>query len=401
MPEELLSVIVPVYNVAPYLEQSMQSILNQTYRNIEVILVNDGSTDGSGELCQKYAAFDPRIKLLSQENQGVTRARKNAVKLVSGKFITFIDPDDYADLDLFQRLMESREDFDVVICQWFRESEDGTRRAYDKIETGAYKTAEDMDFLLDHMVNVSAPGGLSNIRPGITAYLWNKLYKTEIVKEIYQQISENVHRAEDLIFTYLYLLRCKSVLITDICGYHYRVRNDSLSHSFDQSVQGSGGLRLRCNQYDNLLPAFMAHPRRDTLLPQLQLKLSTHISKAIARMNFVPEAQLELKPYIFPFINLLNGKRIALYGAGSVGRQYLRQIRNWELCTVTAWVDLNWKDFRREGIEVSGIETLTGANFDYVVIASLGEEAADEIKPTLISMEIPESKILWKAPLEL
>ena len=398
MSEELLSVVVPVYNVVPYLDQSIQSILNQTYRNIEVILVNDGSTDGSEELCKKYAALDPRIKLLSQENQGVTKARKNAIELAGGKYITFVDPDDYIDLDLFQRLMEAREDFDVVICQWLRESEQGVRRACDKIELGAYRTTEDMNFLLDHMINVSAPGGLSNIKPGIMTYLWNKLYKTEPAKKVYQQISENICKTEDMIFVYLYLLQCKSVLITEICGYHYRVRSNSLAHD---PFRDSAGLRLKCDQYDNLLPAFMAHPRHDTLLPQLHLKLSTLIAKAIARMDFMSEAQLELKPYIFPFINLLNGKRIVLCGAGTVGRHYLRQIRNWKLCTVAAWVDLNWKEFQREGLEVSDMETLTGMDFDHVVIASLEKEAADRIREKLTALGIPESKILWKAPLEL
>lgn len=398
MSEDLLSVVVPVYNVAPYLEQSVPSILDQTYRNIEVILVNDGSTDGSEEVCQKYAALDPRVKLSSQENRGVTAARKNGMELATGKYITFVDPDDYIDPDLFRRLMDAREDFDVVVCQWLRESEDGVRRAYDKMEPGAYRTAEDMDFLLDHMVNASAPGGLTNIKPGITSYLWNKLYKTEIAREVYHEIGENIRRGEDVIFSYLYLLRCRSVLITDICGYHYRVRGNSIAHSF---IQGSGKLRLECDLYENLLPAFMAHPRRDTLLPQLQLKLSTRISKTIGRMGFAPEAQLELRSYIFPFINLLNGKRIVLCGAGTVGRHYLRQIRGWDLCTVAAWVDPNWKAFRREGLEVSGIETLTGADFDHVVIAALDKAAADEIRSELAAMGIPEHKILWKAPLEL
>lgn len=398
MSEELLSIVVPVYNVAPYLEQSMQSILNQTYSDMEVILVNDGSTDGSEKLCQKYAALDSRIRLLSQENQGVTRARKNAVRLASGKYIAFVDPDDYIDLELFRRLMEVREDFDVVVCQWFRESEQGIRRAYDSIAPGAYRTAEDMDFLLDHMVNASTPGGLYNIKPGITAVLWNKLYKTGTAKEVYRQVGENIRSGEDLIFTYLYLLRCKSVLITDICGYHYRVRNNSIIHSF---VQDSRTLQRECNLYDHLLPAFMAHTRHDTLLPQLQMKLSTRISNTMKRMDFAPEARLELKLYIFPFINLLDGKRIALYGAGTVGRHYLRQIRSWGLCTVTDWVDLNWKDFQREGSDVSGVETLAGADFDHVVIACLEKKEADEIRVELTARGIPESKILWKAPLEL
>ena len=104
MTEDLLSIVVPVYNVAPYLDRFIQSLLNQTYQKLEIILVDDGSTDGSGKICAKYAKQDPRIKLISQENQGAAVARRNGTRLASGRYMTSIDPDDYVDEDLYEQL---------------------------------------------------------------------------------------------------------------------------------------------------------------------------------------------------------------------------------------------------------------------------------------------------------
>lgn len=394
----LLSVIVPVYNVKPYLKKSIASILNQTYQNIEVILINDGSMDGSEELCREYAGRDSRVRLLCQENQGVARARRNGLQLATGEYITFVDPDDYIDGNLFQQMMECRDDFDLVVCRWYRESEDSVRRAYDKMALGAYRTREDMDFLLDHMVNASMPGGLVNIKPGITSYLWNKLYKTALAKEIYQQIDPGIRGGEDMAFTYLYLLRCESVLISDICGYHYQVRSNSIAHGVQR---GCGRLRRECDLYDNVAPAFMEHPRRDTLLPQLQLKLSTRIARRLASMEFAPEARLELKTYVFPFLNMLDGKRVVLYGAGTVGRHYWRQLHKFNVCGPAVWTAPDWRDCRREGLDVSSMEALTDSGYDFVVIAELEEDAADGAKERLISLGVAEEKILWRPPLEL
>ena len=95
-----VSIIVPVYNVQNYLEQCISSICNQTYKNLEIILVNDGSTDNSGIICEKFAKSDSRIKLIAQENQGLTRARKAGVGQANGEYIGFIDSDDWIDPDM-------------------------------------------------------------------------------------------------------------------------------------------------------------------------------------------------------------------------------------------------------------------------------------------------------------
>ena len=117
MNNDLLSVVVPVYNVAPYLDGSIRSILGQSYQNLEVILVDDGSTDNSGEICRRYARLDSRVKLISQENQGASAARRNGIWLASGTYMGFIDPDDYIDAEFYERLMACRGKFDMVISK--------------------------------------------------------------------------------------------------------------------------------------------------------------------------------------------------------------------------------------------------------------------------------------------
>ena len=126
--------------------------------------------------------------------------------------MAFVDGDDYIDKDLLQQMMDHRDSFDLVIAHWMRDSENGTRRCFDKLTPGAYRTQEEMDFILDHMINASLPGGLVNLKSGIASYLWNKLYRADFAKEIYAQISETIRGGEDMVFTYLYLLKCLSLI---------------------------------------------------------------------------------------------------------------------------------------------------------------------------------------------
>ena len=116
--ESLLSIMVPVYNVEPYLEQCITSILNQSYQNIEVILVNDGSTDRSVDICKYYASRDNRIIFINKiQNEGLVRARQSAVNIATGEYIGFVDSDDYVESDMFQSFMQyaSLYDADIVV----------------------------------------------------------------------------------------------------------------------------------------------------------------------------------------------------------------------------------------------------------------------------------------------
>ena len=104
MDKELISVIIPVYNVEKFLPYSLESVINQTYKNLEIIIINDGSTDGSKAICEQYAKNDKRIKLLSQKNQGLSAARNAGLNIVTGKYIGFVDSDDVISLEFYECL---------------------------------------------------------------------------------------------------------------------------------------------------------------------------------------------------------------------------------------------------------------------------------------------------------
>lgn len=133
---ERISVIVPVYNVEKYLDKCVQSILNQTYENIELVLIDDGSTDGSSKICDKYGKIDSRVKVIHKENGGLSSARNRGIDEAVGKFITFIDSDDYIHHQMLEILYEGiiKNKSDISICEYrrFDENETIEEEDYDK-----------------------------------------------------------------------------------------------------------------------------------------------------------------------------------------------------------------------------------------------------------------------------
>jgi len=391
--EALVSIVIPVYNVRDYVEQCLDSILAQTYQNIEVLVVLDAPTDGSNEICKRYAARDSRIKVINQKvNGGVTRAWKRGVEEASGEYLGFVDADDFIEPDMYQRMMECRKDFDMVVTRWIREDGPKTRVAFDPLALGAYRSEEEMTFLHEHLISIFSLESRCPIRPGLAGFLWNKLFKTPLAQEVFKQVDGNIRVFSDPIFLFFYAFRCKSVLLTDICGYHYRIRQNSISHT-RSFIRNLDTIRP---YYNALRPVFEAHPSHDVLLKQLDMRVSNWL---LTRSGFSSVAQG--KKLVFPFLNLLDGKSIALCGAGSVGQSYYRLIQSHQVTRLALWVDSNWEYRRKEGWPISPVEELRGAEYDCVVIAAYHKEAAEEIKIRLISLGIEEDKLLWKPPLVL
>ena len=123
---DTISVIVPVYKVEPYLKQCVDSIINQTYKNLEIILVDDGSTDNCGKICDEYASKDNRIKVLHIENGGPAVARNAGLDIATGKYIGYVDSDDYIEPDMYETLYNAmiKTNAGLVVCNWYRQ--DGT-----------------------------------------------------------------------------------------------------------------------------------------------------------------------------------------------------------------------------------------------------------------------------------
>ncbi len=211
----LVSVIVPIYNVEKYLKRCIDSILNQTYKNIEIILVNDGSKDGSLNICNEYLSKDSRIKLINQKNKGPSGAKNSGLNLIKGKYIVFVDSDDYISKDYIKKLLTSAIKFnaDIVECNYFRVDENN--EFLEKTDIGFYDCSEQTKILKSFLENIN----FKNV-------VWNKIYKKEIIGNI--KFTEKYKTSEDFEFlSNIYLKKQKKVNIQDYL-YYYVNRSDSI-----------------------------------------------------------------------------------------------------------------------------------------------------------------------------
>lgn len=204
---DLISVIIPVYNVKEYLERSVESVLEQTYSNLEVILVDDGSTDGSGEMCDGYAQRDGRVIVIHKENQGAASARNAGLDIAKGKYIGFVDSDDWADTTMFEELYVLLQDTcaDISFCVNKRVY----REKWDNEPSEGNVLLEGRDILTSFV--------LPNYKPHILKAVWDKLYTREIIGDTRFRIGQH----EDGDFNTKVLCKAERVAFCGKVLYHY------------------------------------------------------------------------------------------------------------------------------------------------------------------------------------
>ena len=211
-----ISVIIPIYNAELYLEQCLESIKNQTYKNFEVIMIDDGSTDKSQEICKKFSNSDKRFKLICQKNSGVSAARNKGISEATGKYIYFCDSDDFCNIDIFETIMNKIGENDLVCF------------GYKKI----YKNAQ-KKFILNNTIN-----DFNSIKKMIfesdyvRGYIWNKFFDLKVIKDNNIKFNENIHFCEDMIFVLDFLNCTKKIIYINEIGYNYRMRRNSVTINF-------------------------------------------------------------------------------------------------------------------------------------------------------------------------
>lgn len=376
-----VSIVIPIYNGEGEIEQCLNFVLEQSFADFEVICVDDGSTDRTSELLARLEKEDSRIRLLRTEHRGTARARKHGGQRAEGKYLTFVDADDQMDPDFLEELMNVPADYDLVTSGYRTENGE----CYDTIAPGSYCSAEELRFVLSNLLFYEG-----SIKRGITPYIWGKRYRTEIAREVFDEICEDLTYAEDTEFLCRYLLKCQSIQVTRICGYHYRQCADSVVHRPHRRF-----LRCMSDFYDSLEPVFSAHPYREALLSQLELWVLDMTSEIALAMGFSPEAR-KIR-YYYTGIDGLVGKSIVLYGAGAVGKSYYMLLKRDGNCRVVLWID------QREVTDPLGkirpVNALRGVDFDFVLIAIAKKEIADEVREELHAKYlIPYEKMLWEKP---
>lgn len=213
----MISVIVPIYNVECYLRQCIDSILCQTYRDLEIVLIDDGSLDKSGEICDEYAKRDNRIIVFHTENHGLSAARNLGLNEAKGDYIGFVDSDDWIEPDMYERLFQSLNETAADICN------SGVKREYLKSGidgkncSGLFYGPDAIQILI-----------LEQIESGV----WNKLYKKKCWDNI--RFPEG-HNYEDIATLYKVFLKINTICCNPKILYHYRMRESSIAHNWDMN----------------------------------------------------------------------------------------------------------------------------------------------------------------------
>lgn len=210
MDRPLISVVIPVYNVELYIEKAIESVINQTYKNLDIILVDDGSIDNSGFICDRYALADQRVRVIHKTNGGLSDARNKGVSLAKGEWIFFLDSDDFLSLNCFEHLLKlsNKGNFDLIIGN---ETKFYDEKELDKIRINKHSVE----------ILTGAEAVVSYFYRRIPGYACGKMIRKEIVKAICFPVGRLF---EDAFTVYRYLYMCNKVAYTDETIYFYRQR---------------------------------------------------------------------------------------------------------------------------------------------------------------------------------
>lgn len=228
-----VSIIVPVYNVEAYIHRCMNSLINQTLKDIEIILIDDESPDNCGNICDEYAKKDKRIKVIHKKNQGLGLARNSGIEIASGEYIAFVDSDDYVSLDMYDKLYSKviRENADTCFCSYNRINFDGNiSKCSIFLDKNVYNQENIVTDILINMLG-SEPSSYEDIVLDMS--VWRAIYSRNIINNNNIRFcSEREFISEDIIFHLDYLILNKKVTIVKDSLYNYCENNESLTKSY-------------------------------------------------------------------------------------------------------------------------------------------------------------------------
>lgn len=390
MEKKQLTVVVPVYNTEKYVGQCLDSILAQKYQMLEIIAVDDGSTDHSGKICDEYAAKDKRVRVIHKQNGGLISARYEGIKAASSDYITFVDSDDWIHEDMYESLMRQllEKKADMItsgfILYW---EEEDRREETDKIPAGEYDREAIRKTIIPYML-----WDTRIQRLGLSASVSNKIIKKEIMMEEYTYLkNESFFYAEDAAVAYPCVLKASKIIVSHEHYYFYRQRSRGVlsqwllnEHYFDDLYKWYQYMKKRFQNNENYA----------VLERQLELYYIMMVSYGKRKFENIRKLYSGYE-YLFPFDKVEKGSRIVLYGAGHAGCQYQIQVTQLQYCSLVLWVDKNYETYKEDG--VMPVEAILDVEYDYVVIANPSMKTATTIEQKLKQMGVKQEKIVYSS----
>lgn len=377
MVKALVSMIVAAYNVEQYIDKCIKSIMGQTYKNIEIIIIDDGSTDMTGKICESYSQYK-NIKVVHKNNMGLVAARKDGLMLASGEYIGFVDGDDSVEPTFVQELLSGVIESAADFIHMGYKSVSGTRTdiCYRIPNQGIVfnNDADRLEFIMKFVIDKDTRC--------ITGSIWSKLFKKEFITRCYEIVPDKQSYGEDIICLLQCLVTCKSVKLQDSYLYNYNEREGSMTKQ-NINIIWENELRL-CN----------------TLMDIKNKTDNSLLKKVINRITSVKMQELldRTCTYRWKDEDLIWGKNIVIYGAGKAGRDYIYQFEKGDVCNIVSVIDGKKEGVLSGQYHIQKIETIQCLQYDYIIVAVTSYNVAREIKKGLIANNISEEVILWDIP---
>ena len=382
--DALVSIIIPVYNLKTYLKKCIDSARNQSYKNVEIILVDDGSIDGSESICDYYAGIDSRIRVVHKENGGLVSARKAGLSISEGKYIVPLDADDWIEADMLMSMIAVMEEKKVEFaqCGLLWEYSDGTcSDANDLLMEGEYDLTQKGSKLYKNLFTEETDLAVNGMRLNICSCI----FKRELMLKAQGLIDDNLANGEDDACFFAAMLQTEKFYKFEHAYYHSMVRGGSMSRSqqmFDMK---------QVFTIENIVrPVLKRHKFAEALEPMFNrylFNLFNTYSKWFWKHGYE-------RLYLFDSAKLPPNSRIVIYGAGAVGQSYYLGLS--DKYSVAAWIDKK-KNFVH-GKKIDRIEVLKNISYDHVVIAVKEKKTAEEIHQELIQLGVDAGQIVWEEP---
>ena len=384
---ELISVIIPVFNIKDYVGKCIESILRQSYTNIEVIIVDDGSTDGTEEICKQFAKKDSRINYLYQANQGSVGARKTGLIHAKGEYIIFADGDDYVESDYVEKLygFMVENDVDVVHSNYMI---NGKNQKHTK-QVHLYQEKDlDLEFRAALLRNYVFEWDVE--KEIIECNLYGCIYKKKVIYECFMDLPDSQQYGEDLLCLCHLIMKCQSMMFIPDAFYHYVIREGSLNHPEDFMAALSDKVSL----YEKVKSTLRRYKIASALLDKCQMFF---IRRILGDFKLLPFEEIQIKEkYVCKFTDLLMDRKIVLYGAGIAGQNIYEQLTNYKSIEIVGWVDCNYRKIQSPYRRISDPALIHKLEFDYIVVAVAKKDMAEEIIDYLSQMNIDRKIILWQ-----
>lgn len=373
----MVSIIVPIYNIEDYLANCIESIISQSYTDIEIILVNDGSTDGSKNIIDKYEKLDSRIRVVNKYNGGLVSARKAGISVAKGEYVLCVDGDDAITQDCVEQLVKvaEDEDADAVIGICARKGE--KKLIESTIPTGVYKSDMQRKYFYSNMLS-----GNDFFAFGVMPFVCGKLFKTSAFRPYQMMVDERISVGEDVACTYPALLNMNCIAVTPFCGYIYTDREESMSsHKLDKPDESLEHLVRRYSFMKSYYQRINDY--KDEVLRQLNEYIYFTVISKYPELLFSDDGEVFL-----PF-SVNKSEKAIIYGAGAFGNKIADLLKEKGFQNILCQIDKNAYPSNCARPIISLLEM----DYDKVLLASIRREIQQDMYLCVKGIGVPEHKI--------